>query len=453
MRLNLSSRWLLMLVGVVTTVSGAIAAPQLSLSVRKAAFIKVWTDVRDSYYDPKLNGVNWEAVRRRYAPRVVTVRSDEEFYALLNQMLGELKASHFAVIPPEAYVAETDAGGKAQGSTSGDGETGVTVQLVEGKPVITEVAVDSPAAQAGLKPGYLLTAIDGKPLDSLLKRVRARKLPVAKERLYVMFGVGAALSGPVGGEVKVSVLDAADHPVTVTLKRREPAGELVRFGELPPLYAHIETQRLPEGIGYIRFNIFLIPLLQPIKQAIHDMHDVRGIIVDLRGNLGGVGAMTSSIANELFDRQTTLGTMKMRQGEGRFAVFPVARPYLGPVVILTDEASVSSSEIMAGSLQESGRAHVVGRPTPGMVLPSGFERLPGGARLQLAFADFKTPKGILLEGRGVQPDVPVDLTRRALLAEGDPVLKAAVDMIARAANDKQTAAPAGVGGEANTKQN
>jgi carboxyl-terminal processing protease len=427
-------RWLLPLIGLMAAVNGAIAAPQLAPSVRRAAFLKVWTAVRDSYYDPTFNGVDWGAVRRRYAPLVAKVKSDKEFYALLNKMLGELKASHFAVIPPDAYVAEADSHGKAQ-----DGEAGLTVQIVEGKPVVTEVAPGSSAAQAGLKPGDLLVAIDGKPLDPLLARVRARKLSPVRERLYAMLGIEAELDGPVGSEVKVKVLAAADQPQTVTLRRRRPEGEVVQFGELPPLYAHMETKRLPGDIGYIRFNIFLLPLLQPIKQAIRDMHAERGIIFDVRGNHGGVGAMAASIANELFTKSTSLGTMKMRQGEGRFAVFPVADPYTGPVAILTDEASISTSEIFAGSLQELGRARVVGRKTPGMVLPSGLIRLPGGARLQSAFADFKTPRGILLEGRGVDPDVPVELTRQTLLDEADPILQAAISAINHADSAKRPA--------------
>ncbi len=218
----------------------------------------------------------------------------------------------------------------------------------------------------------------------------------------------------------------------------------------------METKRLAGGIGYIRFNIFLMPLLQPIKQAIHHMRDAPGIIIDLRGNHGGVGAMTASIANDLFDKATNLGTMKLRQGEARFPVFPVSEPYTGPLFVLTDEASISSSEIFAGSLQEDGRAHVVGRGTPGMVLPSGFEPLPGGARLQLVYADFKTPKGVLLEGKGVQPDIPVELTRRTLLAEADPILDAAVAAIQRierterAANDRRR--PATATGDATTNK-
>jgi carboxyl-terminal processing protease len=103
------------------------------------------------------------------------------------------------------------------------------------------------------------------------------------------------------------------------------------------------------------------------------------------------------------------------------------------VAILTDELSASTSEVMAGGLQDLKRARTVGGRTAGMVLPSMVERLPGGIRLQYAVADFRTPNGVLLEGRGVQPDVPVIETRTDLAAGRDPVLEAAEAALLRSA--------------------
>ena len=100
---------------------------------------------------------------------------------------------------------------------------------------------------------------------------------------------------------------------------------------------------------------------------------------DLRGNPGGLGGMAHGIAGVLEKEQTSLGTMHQRAGYVRFAVFPQANPYLGPVVILTDGGSASTSEIFAAGLQELARAVVVGERTAGAALPSFFQRLPTGA--------------------------------------------------------------------------
>jgi carboxyl-terminal processing protease len=82
-------------------------------------------------------------------------------------------------------------------------------------------------------------------------------------------------------------------------------------------------------------------------------------------------------------------------------------------------------------MQENGRAIIVGQPSLGAVLPSVIEKLPIGARLQYAIADFKTPHGVLIEGRGVLPDVPVEITRGELLAGRDPVLEKAISELVK----------------------
>ena len=111
-------------------------------------------------------------------------------------------------------------------------------------------------------------------------------------------------------------------------------------------------------------------------------------------------------------------------------------PYAGPLVILTDEGTASASEILAGGLQEAGRARVVGDSTLGAVLPSIIQALPHGAVMQMVVADFKTPKGIMLEGRGVQPDRRVLETRAAFRAGHDPVMDAALTVL-KAANQSK----------------
>ena len=118
----------------------------------------------------------------------------------------------------------------------------------------------------------------------------------------------------------------------------------------------------------------------------------------------------------------------MRTGYQHFAIFPqppLSRAGGGS----TDGGSASTSEIFAAGMQELGRAVVVGERTAGAALPSIIQKLPTGALFQYAIADFRTPKGTLVEGRGVAPDVEVKFTRRALLEGRDPQLDAAIEQI------------------------
>jgi carboxyl-terminal processing protease len=174
----------------------------------------------------------------------------------------------------------------------------------------------------------------------------------------------------------------------------------------------------------------LQPVLEDIKKAMarFSAHHIRAVVLDLRGNPGGQGAMAIPVASLFVTAPVTLGTLKFRDfGQTMIAKPEIgALPFTGPMAILTDEGTASTSEMLAAGLQEAKRAVVVGDSTLGAVLPSVVEALPGGAIMQYVVADFKTPKGILLEGRGVQPDRRVVETRAALRTGRDPVLDAAL---------------------------
>ena len=213
------------------------------------------------------------------------------------------------------------------------------------------------------------------------------------------------------------------------MKRRLPDGLPIKFGELPVYLGQVESRRLANGIGYLRFNLFMLPLLEPIREAMKSFRDSPGVILDLRGAPGGEIAVTTAVAGLFHTSQTTLGTTRLRQGELRRVVLPNTDAYTGPLIILTDEGTASAAETFAVALQENGRAKIAGRPTAGGALPSLIEKLPTGARLQYAIGEYRTPKGVVLEDRGVQPDAPVEITRRALIEGRDPVLEKAITII------------------------
>lgn len=445
MRMKRSLMWAVCLIIVLLLSSGPFSlAGQSSPELRRDTFEFVWRRVKEKYYDPQFNGVNWDDVRERYAPRVAAVKTDDELYVLLNQMLGELRTSHFQIIPPSAYGEGNGLPANAHdepGKTGGDGDVGIEIRLVEGRPTISRVEPQSPAALARLRPGFIVTHINDAPLSKLVKQAAPPDERPSLGQMRFRELVSAQLSGPVGSTVCVRYLNQRDHARSATLTRRQRPGEPVKFGELPVLSAELEVKRLQHNIGYVRFNVFLMPLLPRIQQAVQSFQDAPGMILDLRGNPGGVGAMAMSVARLFYTEPTTLGTMQTQQGQMTFTILPVQEQpaYRGPLAILVDEGSASTAEVLAGGMQENGRAIIVGHPSAGMVMPSVIEVLPIGARLQYAFADFKTPKGTLLEGRGVKPDVPVHLSRRELLAGDDPVVQKAITTLLKQQSEMKLA--------------
>jgi hypothetical protein len=157
-----------------------------------------------------------------------------------------------------------------------------------------------------------------------------------------------------------------------------------------------------------------------------NLHDAHGLIIDLRGNPGGIGDVLAQMTGQLVAEQILLFTARTRDEVTDFALRPAESVFEGPVVILIDATCTSSSELFPGVLQEIGRAVIVGEPSPGSVTGGGVTVLPNGAFFMYPYYHIKTSKGTVLEGRGVVPDVEVELDRELLLQGVDLQLEAAI---------------------------
>jgi carboxyl-terminal processing protease len=278
-----------------------------------------------------------------------------------------------------------------------------------------------------------VTHIGGQAVDDLPPATRPLR-PV-EERFRLRRRVANLLSGPAGSRVSLRFLDGKDRPREVMLRRDRPARPAVQALMLPPVVPEVRVSRLGD-VGIIAFNFFLLqPVLGEVQKAIQGFRrsNAKGLVLDLRGNPGGFGGMAIPVAAHLVAKKTHLGTIQFRDFANKLIAEPSLgmKPFLGKVVILTDEGSASTSEILAAGLQEAKRAIVVGEGTAGAALGSTIESLPGGAVIQIPVAGFKTPKGVAIEGRGVQPDRRVIETRAALLARQDPALEEAVRLAGR----------------------
>jgi carboxyl-terminal processing protease len=200
-----------------------------------------------------------------------------------------------------------------------------------------------------------------------------------------------------------------------------------------------ERKRTPAGnsAGVIAFNIWMAAIDPMFQKAIDEHRSADGIVIDLRGNPGGLAAMLMGISGHFLTERKPLGVMKTRRNELRFASNPRlvnaagerVEPFAGPLAILVDALTGSASECFAGGMQSLGRARVFGQTSMGQALPAVFDKLPNGDVLIHAFGDFVTANGTRLEGRGVIPDEEVPLTRDDLLAGRDAALERALQWI------------------------
>ncbi len=403
-----------------------------SSNILERTFDQVWRTVKDKHFDPTFGGVNWDQVRVRYAARMARIKTEAELYPLLQQMLGELHQSHFQVISPEAVVTDDE-------MPSGTATTGIELQMIGTQAVISAVEPNSSAALTGLRPGFVITKAGESTVAELALKLARGPETAAIKRLRLERMVLARLKGEAGKTVTVQYLDGNARPQTAQLALQPYKGEWsAAFGNFGPQPMHFESKRLANGakwIGYIKFNIWVTPMMAKLRAALKDLDGVSGLIIDLRGNPGGIGGMANGLSGYLFNEDASLGTMQMRGTVQKFIITPQKNAptpiYDGPLVILQNYGSASTSEVFAAGLQDLKRATVIGERSAGAALPSFIEKLPTGGLFQYAVGDFKTSKGTLIEGRGVIPNVVAPSTRAALLAGRDLTLAAALAHFAR----------------------
>lgn len=396
----------------------------LSPKDRMDVFETVWKDIRDTYYDPEFHGVNWSEVHDRYRPQLDQVQSDDGLYSLLNRMAGELHDAHTRVSSPEQWENRQ----KQQGLN-----IGFFVHELEGKIVVADVHPDSGAAKAGVEPGMIVQTFEGKPIADRIAEIANRVAGTSTERITRLRIINSAFGGAANAPVKVGFERADGSTFEVSLTR-----------QVLPYPPDVHSRTLPSGDAYIRFDGFQSNVDKEFKEALAGFRSAPGLIVDLRWNGGGRGDVLLAIAGYFYDKTTVFAKYMTRK---EVAVSESSEPdkahrketkagkdgeqlYAGPVVILTDTRSGSSSELLAGGLQETGRAKVVGGQTCGCAIGiAQNHKLKGGGVLEVSQVLWFTPGGRKIEGGGVIPDQTVVPAIADLQQKRDVVLDAAEKLL------------------------
>jgi carboxyl-terminal processing protease len=410
------------------------AEKQLSPKDRAEVFDDVWKGVRDRYYDPEFHGVNWDEVGNRYRPQLETLKTDADFYALVNRMTGELHDAHTRFNSPEQWENR-------------DKDLGVTIGFMtaerDNAVVITDVYADSTAAVVGIEPGMIILTVNGKPIADQIAEAAKTVLPSSTERLTRRRILGAVFKGPAGVSYRIELqrADGAKLETSVT-KETLPA---------PP---DVRDKLLSSGEAYIRFDGFKEPVIKEFQAAIEKYRNAPGVIIDLRYNGGGKTDVLSAIAGYFFNEKIPVSEFLSRKdvafqeksGESKARKILAAgknggQIYAGPVVILTSESTASASEIFSAAFQDTGRAKIVGSQTCGCVVGiANNQKMKGGGVLEVSEVLFFTPKGRKLEGDGVMPDTQVVPTIADLQHKRDAALVQAEQLLATMAGTKPVVA-------------
>lgn len=376
--------------------------PSASASTQEQQlFSEAWRIVSQAYVDDSFNQQNWWLVRQNTLKKGLDNR--DATYKAIQNMLATLEDPYTRLLKPSQYRS-------LKVNTSGE-LSGVGLQIAlddeTGQLAVVAPIAGSPADQAGIQPRDRIVAIDGETTDTL-----------------TLDEAAARMRGPVGTSVTLSIQSKDEQPRVIELVRDRIA--------LNPVYAALDSEsNIP--IGYIRLTQFSANAPTEVANAINQLEQegANAYILDLRNNPGGLLQAGLEIARLWIDRGTIVYTVNRNGMMGNFDAYGQALTE-APLVVLVNQGSASASEILAGALQDNGRAKLVGEQTFGKGLIQSLFDLSDGSGLAVTVAKYETPNHRDINKLGITPDWEVSLDSIPVTRAGtasDRQYQAAVELL------------------------
>ncbi len=350
----------------------------------KRLFLKTWRLIKTKYFDATLNGQNWSRWSEHYIDQIKT---EEDAYVAINSMLASLDDPYSRFLSKEEFAEQNvNIDAKIVG-------IGVNIMSVDGKVLIISVVDGTPASKAGIKAGDIILKAGG--VDVSGKDVS---------------DVAALIRGELGTSVAIELL-RKKQKMFMTVNREE-----IKI-------KNIKADIVDKNIGYIQIVSFISSdMTTEFVDALDKTKECLGLILDLRGNTGGLLPNAIVIA-DMFLTQGHIVSVVDR--EKQMAVIDAQSKQYAinkPVVILIDEGTASASEILSGALKDNKKAILVGKRTFGKGMIQKIYPLPNETGMNLTIAKYLTPKGYDINKKGISPDYEVAYTENDFLKNNDPQL-------------------------------
>ena len=351
----------------------------------KEVIDQVWQIVYRDYLDSSgdYDEASWRQLRRDLLKK--SFAGSAESYEAIRGMLASLNDPYTRFLDPKQFK-------EMRIDTSGE-LMGVGIQLSLDKATKELVVVSpiegTPASQAGIQSKDVIVSIDGKSTEGM-NTEDAVKL----------------IRGPEGSAVILG-LRRGDELIDVPLTRARIEINAVSY--------KLNTTRDQHKVGYIRLKQFNANAAKEMREAAKalEAQDVDGYVLDLRGNPGGLLEASIDIARQwlnegiIVSTRTREGIRDVRRATGSAITDK-------PLVVLIDQGSASASEILSGSLQDNGRAQLVGQKTFGKGLVQAVRGLSDGSGLTVTIAKYLTPKGTDIHKNGIEPDIKSEMNEKQL---------------------------------------
>jgi len=348
----------------------------------KELFSNSWSTIKSNYYENDLNNQNWNRWKKRYLHKIKT---QEDAYVAINSMLASLDDSYSKFLSEEEFSKQNNAiNSKLYG-------IGINITSISGKTYIVNVLENTPAYNCGIRAGDIILKVNNEDISG-----------------QSIYKVAQLVRGEINKPVELEILRGTQKFI------KSPKREEIKIKT-------IEYKKLTEDISYIRISSFIgLETPKEFIVALNKLKNSKGLILDLRGNSGGLFQNAILISN-LFMNKGTIVQVIARQGKKNiYSAENDGCIYTNPLVVLIDGSSASASEILSSALRDNKRATLVGTRTYGKGLVQKIFSMPNKSGMNLTIAKYLTPNGVDINKKGIKPDYFVDFTHRDFLNNIDP---------------------------------
>lgn len=366
-------------------------------------FDHAWQVVKNEYYDPNFNRQYWIRWKNHYRGKIKT---EDDAKVAIDTMLESLDDPYSRFLTKQEFADQNNS------ITSKISGIGVNIVNESGKIRIINVMENTPAQFAELKVGDIIVAVDG---------IKVSGLSLAE--------VSNLVKGPINSFVSIDVLRNKDL-IKKKIIRKEIAIKTVKSS-------------VDKNIGYIQLASFISNSTpNEFLEALENTDDTEGLIIDLRGNTGGLLPNAVFISN-LFIPEGKIVSIVGRNGYHYDIMAQKTDVNIDkPIILLVDGASASASEIFSGAMKDYHRAKLVGTKTYGKGMVQKIIPMPNETGLNLTVAKYLTPNGNDINKLGIEPDIVLPLKKSDITAKHDVQLEKAKDIIGEMIEPKTSSSAA-----------